>query len=361
MALVDFGARRHASLLIVIHHLAVDVVSWRILLEDFETLLRQLSRGDAPLLPPKTTSFKTWAERITDHARSGARRAELSHWLVDRLRMARLPVDRAGGDNTAASARTVSVSLNAKETSALLQEVPAAYRTQVNEVLLTALVRAFAPWTGSSSLLLDLEGHGREEILDGMDLSRTVGWFTTIFPICLDGGDAATTAETMRFVKERLRAIPDRGIGYGLLRYASGDQVIAGTLCSQPQAQVRFNYLGRVEDPSLDAPLVRVAHASSGPSQSPTFPRTYLLNITGTVRGGELHLDWTYSAGIHGRETVERLALEYLEQLRQLIAGRHSLTPVSLTSSDFPSAGLSQEDLTRVLSRLNQSPTRRSH
>ena len=358
-ALFEFGAHRSPYLWLVVHHLAVDVVSWGILLEDFETLLRRFSLGEAPVLPVKTTSFKSWAERITQHAPSVARQAQLSYWLATSRPTTTFPVDRRGGENTAASARTVSVSLTADETSVLLQDVAVAYRTQINEVLLTALVRALAPWTGSSSVLLDLEGHGREDVLDGVDLSRTVGWFTTIFPVCLEGGDAATPAETIRVVKDALRAIPDRGIGYGLLRYAAGDANVAAKLRALPQPQIRFNYLGRVDRPAAAAPSFRIADAPSGPSQSATFPRVYLFNVIASVRGGELRVDWTYSADIHDRETVDRLAHEYLAQLRLLIAGRHEVAAVSLTPSDFPSARLNQDDLAKVLARLNESSTGR--
>ncbi|MEP6917580.1 MAG: condensation domain-containing protein, partial [Acidobacteriota bacterium] len=357
MARFDRGASRNPYLLIVIHHLAIDTVSWRILLEDLETLLDQLGRGETAVPPPKTTSFRTWAEKLIEHAGSDARRTELPLWLTTRGPAPRLPVD-GSADHTAASARTLSVSLGAEETGALLHEVPVAYRTQINEVLLTALVRALAPWTGSPSLLLDLEGHGREEIFEDVDLSRTVGWFTTIFPVWLDGGDAAAPAETIRLVKQQLRAIPDRGIGYGLLRYAGADPIAAGQLRALPQAEVRFNYLGRVDRPLTETPAFRLANAPAGPSQSPTFPRAYLLNIIGLVSGGELRLDWTYSAGIHARETVERLALAYLTQLRLVIAGRHSPEAVTVTASDFPKARLSEGDLAKVLSRIKGSQTR---
>ncbi|MEO6238543.1 MAG: amino acid adenylation domain-containing protein [Vicinamibacterales bacterium] len=351
-ALFDFGPARSPYLLIVIHHLAVDVVSWRILLEDLDGLLGQLRRGAALALPAKTTSFKAWADRITEHAQSKARQAELSHWLSLPRLAPGVPVDHRGGDNTAASARTVSLSLSADETDVLLHDVSVAYRTQINEVLLTALVRVLAPWTGSPSVLLDLEGHGREEILDAIDLSRTVGWFTTIFPVCLDGGDAPTPAETIKVVKEQLRAVPDRGIGYGLLRYASGDPAIADRLRSLAQPQVRFNYLGRTDRALPEAPMFRIAEAPSGPAQSSSFPRTYLVNIIASVSGGALRVEWTYSGAVHDRPTVERLAHHYLEQLRLLIAGRHALAPVSLTPSDFSAARLSQEDLDKVLARM---------
>jgi non-ribosomal peptide synthase protein (TIGR01720 family) len=353
VALFDRGAQRNSYLFIVVHHLAVDGVSWRILLEDLQTLYRQLSSGEKPSLPAKTTSFKSWAERLTGHARSGGLRDELPYWFATvENSTARLPLDYVGGTNTAASARTLSVSLNVDETRTLLQVMPAAYRTQINEVLLTALVRALAPWTGSQSLLVDLEGHGREEILEGVDLSRTVGWFTTIFPVVLDCGAAQTAVDALRSVKEQLRAIPKRGIGYGLLRYAGHDAAGAERLAALPQAEVRFNYLGQVDRALLDSSMFTVAAQPTGPAQSPKAGRTYLLNVIGTVTGGELRLEWTYNENIHREETIARLAHSYIDELRELIAQSRTGDKASYSPSDFPQAKLSQEDLNKVLARL---------
>ncbi|HZE68259.1 MAG TPA: amino acid adenylation domain-containing protein [Pyrinomonadaceae bacterium] len=353
VALFDRGLQRNAYLLIVIHHLAMDGVSWRILLEDLEALYQQFSDGQKPSLPPKTTSFKTWAERLIEHARSGALRDELNYWLSPGdSSPARLPLDEVGGTNTVATARTISVSLKADETRALLQEVPVAYRTQINEVLLTALVRALAPWTGSRSLLMDLEGHGREEILEGVNLSRTVGWFTTIFPVLLDGGHAQSAVESLQSVKEQLRRIPNRGIGYGLLRYASGDSNVAEKFQSLPQAEVRFNYLGQVDRVLLDSSMFSIAPQPSGPTQSSKAERAYLLNIIGMVSGGELRLEWTFSESIHRKETVTRLAQSFVGELRTLIAQSRMGDKINYSPSDFPSAKLSQEELNKVLAKL---------
>ncbi|HEY2136756.1 MAG TPA: condensation domain-containing protein, partial [Xanthobacteraceae bacterium] len=185
-ALFDFGPTRPQRLLLIIHHLAVDAVSWRILLEDLGRTYDQLRAGAAVRLPPKTTSFKRWAEQLCEYAQSAAMQRETSYWR-DRpwTDVARLPVDRIGGKNDVASAGAITVSLSAEETESLLEEAPQAYRTQINDVLLTALVQAFAAWTGRSDLLIALEGHGREELFDRVDLSRTVGWFTSLFPVLL--------------------------------------------------------------------------------------------------------------------------------------------------------------------------------
>ncbi|MEO0489099.1 MAG: amino acid adenylation domain-containing protein, partial [Cyanobacteria bacterium J06659_2] len=177
----DLGADKPSRLLLIIHHLVVDGVSWRILLEDLQVAHRQLSQGNAVHLPPKTTAFQYWAKQLQDYAQSERQQQELDYWLALAQRpMPAIPMDFPKGDNTIAQARTVRVVLSKAETLALLQEVPAAYRTQINDVLLTALVQATGQWTGERALFLDLEGHGREDLFEDVDLSRTVGWFTTI-------------------------------------------------------------------------------------------------------------------------------------------------------------------------------------
>jgi amino acid adenylation domain-containing protein len=175
-ALVDLGPSLPQKLLFIIHHLAVDSVSWRILVEDLETAYLRLQRGEAPELPAKTTSFKAWSERLSAHARTEEVQRELAFWQsLPAAAPPPIDTDTAAGANTVASERRVEVALDAEETRALLQDVPPVYRTQINDVLVTALVRAFEGWTGERSLRFDLEGHGREELFADLDVSRTVG------------------------------------------------------------------------------------------------------------------------------------------------------------------------------------------
>jgi len=353
VALFDRGSPQNSYLLVVIHHLVVDGVSWRILLEDLHALYQQLSRREEPTLPGKTTSYKRWAERLIEHAQSPELREELSYWCEagDR-QLARLPLDHARGTNTVASARTISVSLNVEETRELLQALPVAYRTQINEVLLTALVRAVTAWTRGYSLLVDLEGHGREEILEGMDLSRTVGWFTTIFPVVLECKDSQTPVETLGSVKEQLRKIPNRGIGYGLLKYAAGDAAAAARLRALPQAEVRFNYLGQIDRVFVDSSMFATAPHQTGPAQSLKAERAYRLNIIAMVTGGELRLQWTFSENIHRHETIEHLAKHHLQELRLLIEQARAGGEPIYSPSDFPSANLTKEELDKVLAKI---------
>src|SRR5579883_43167 len=248
VTLFNLGACQPSYLFIVIHHLVIDGVSWRILLEDLETAYKQLSKGEPHQLAPKTTSFKQWAETLVDYAHSLDLQQEWEYWLAALQKpVSRLPVDFLEGANTVASSRTVLVTLSAEETQALLQKLPTTHRTQINDVLLTALLQAFNQWTGSRLLLVDLEGHGREELFANIDLSRTVGWFTTLFPVLLDSGESFNLEDVLKSVKEQLRTIPNRGIGYGVLRYLSTNPEIARQLRSLPQPEVSFNYLSQVD------------------------------------------------------------------------------------------------------------------
>ncbi|MFL9458777.1 amino acid adenylation domain-containing protein [Tolypothrix bouteillei VB521301_2] len=197
VALFQLGNNKQARLLIVIHHLVVDGVSWRILLEDLQTGYAQLSQGKAIQLPSKTTAFKDWAQRLREYAVSDRLTSELGYWLsLSDSEYTSLPVDNANGKNTVASASTVSVSLNSVETQSLLQDVPKAYKTQINDVLLTALALVVSRWTDSKSVLFNLEGHGREDLFEGVDLSRTVGWLTTMFPVVLKLSDTYDLGRT---------------------------------------------------------------------------------------------------------------------------------------------------------------------
>jgi non-ribosomal peptide synthase protein (TIGR01720 family) len=241
------------------------------------------------------------------------------------------------------------VALDRAETRALLQDVPKAYQTHINDILLTALGQAFAHWTGGSTLLIDLEGHGREEIVPGVDLSRTVGWFTTIYPVFLHPAQVFQPAKALKAVKEQLRSIPNRGIGYGLLRYYSQNI----KLRTQPQAQICFNYLGQVDQILTGFTLFRPAQMSSGPSRSLRGHRHYLLEINGRIADRQLQIDWIYSEHVHRRATIEELASSFMEILRELIEHCQSHEAGGYTPSDFPNMKLSQKELDHLITTLD--------
>ena len=212
------------------------------LLEDLTATYSALAAGAAPVLPPKTTAWKKWAEQLSAHAGSAEIAAELPRWQALPRSVPRLPCDL---DSARSAIATLSVELGPEETRALLQEVPEVYRTQVNDVLLAALALAFAAWTGERTLLVDLEGHGREEIFPGVDLSRTVGWFTTLFPVALalpPGG--RSTGGYPECQGEPSGGAPPGPELDGLLRYLAGPE-LGERLAALPTPEVSFNYLGR--------------------------------------------------------------------------------------------------------------------
>ncbi|MEH1944144.1 MAG: amino acid adenylation domain-containing protein [Nostoc sp.] len=368
-------------LLIVIHHLAVDGISWRILLEDLSEAYKQLEVGKSIQLPAKTTSFKDWAIRLQNYARSQELHSQLDYWLDSmRFPIAPLPLDYAAvaQDNTVASSQIVSVYLSGEQTRALLQDVPGAYNTQINDVLLTALVQTFTRWTGFYSLLIDLEGHGREDLFDDVDLSRTVGWFTSIFPVLLQLEDRNDPGEVLKSVKEQLRRIPNRGIDYGIWRYISPDEsdrvrgasrreaLLRSPLASPlgrsaernqlqafPKAEVSFNYLGQFDQTQLATLGWKYAQESSGSIHSPKGQRRHLLTVNGLVVEGRLKLEWQYSEHFHSWATVKNLANDYIEALETIIT--HCLSPEAggYTPSDFPEVEFSQEALDELLAEIN--------
>jgi amino acid adenylation domain-containing protein/non-ribosomal peptide synthase protein (TIGR01720 family) len=342
--LFRLGTGHRPVLLVAVHHLVVDGVSWRILLADIDTAYRQAVAGKTVLLGRKTTSFRDWARRLTEHAAAGNFDDELDYWArVEQGCDPALPLDGADGPGTnqVASARSVTVRLQPAETRALLHDLPAAYRTQVNDVLLSALGRVLADWTGRDRVTIDLEGHGREDVLPGVDISRTVGWFTTIFPVGLDV-PAAGWGTVLKSVKEQLRAVPLRGVGYGGLRY------LRGALGQRPGPRVSFNYLGQLDSLAGDG-LLRGIYRELALDEEPTATRSHQLDVVGKVEQQCLELTWYYSTDLHSAATVRGLADRMLGALREIIA--HCAEPGAggRTPSDFPLANLTQSEVDRLV------------
>ena len=334
-------------LLLVIHHLAVDGVSWRVLLEDLQQAYQAAVSGSALTLPARTASIKSWAERLRDHATSAALTSERDYWLrVLQSGEPSLPRDCPEGTQRNRDAAHAQSWLSEELTHALLKVAPAAYRTQVNDLLLTALAQVLCQWSGQPSALIQLEGHGREDLFEDLDLSRTVGWFSSLFPVRLTPGDEP--GASLCAIKEQLRGVPNKGIGYGVLRYL-GEPALAERLASFPAPSVTFNYLGQF-DASFDAQegaLFTPAGEHAGAALDPDGPLTNDLSITGQVFAGRLQLDWTYSCEQFHSETIVALARQYEQALTALIEhcaqGHRGVTP-----SDFPLAALTQSRLDRL-------------
>ncbi len=346
----DLGSGNPARLLLAAHHFAVDGVTWRVLLEDLWSAYSRIAEGAEPALPAKTTSMQYWAQRLAALADSESMRDELPYWLqVTPRNLQALPVDHDGA-NTNASAQSVSIELTEAETEVILTQVPQWYRTQVNDVLLTALTLALARWTGDSVVCFDLEGHGREPLFDDVDLSRTAGWFTSIFPIRLEADPAVSPVTTLLAVKEQLAAIPRRGVGYGILRYLASDDCLRDQLAALPRRQLSFNYLGQFGGTAGSASTIRGAGESPGPMRDPRGTREYLIEVDGSVAHGRLSFSWTFSEGRHERATVESVAHDFAAALRSIAGSTREVS-----SEHFPDAGLAPDDFQRLLASLEQA------
>ncbi len=330
-------------LLLAIHHLAVDGVSWRVLLEDLQTAYRQLQQGQAIRLPAKTSAVRDWARRLGAYAGSESLREE-AHWWQAQLRNAPadLPRDFTGSPNLERDARSVSLTLDADATRQLLQQAPQAYRARVDDLLLTALAQTLCAWTGQPSALVQLEGHGREELFDELDLSRSVGWFTSAYPLQLTPADNA--GDSLKAIKEQLRSVPHKGLGHGVLRYLA-DPASRAAMAALPQARITFNYLGQFDQGFADDALLRPLAEAGGAQHSGDAALANWLSVDGQVYGGELTLRWTFSTQLFRPETVEQLAQAYQRTLLTLI--EHCLQPQAggITPSDFPLARLDQAQL----------------
>ncbi|WP_122257277.1 non-ribosomal peptide synthetase [Pseudomonas salomonii] len=342
-ALLVDGPQGQQRLLIAIHHLVVDGVSWRVLLEDLQTVYRQLSDGQSVSLPAKTSALRDWAARLRAYAGSESLREELSLWQ-DLLAgpAVELPVARPQGSLRNREAETVSVRLGVEHTRQLLQQAPSAYRTQVNDLLLTALARVLCRWTGHASTLIQLEGHGRETLFDEIDLTRSVGWFTSAYPLRLT--PHAGQGDSIKAIKEQLRGVPHKGLGYGVLRYLADDQC-KQAMAALPTAQITFNYLGQFDQSFGADALFHPLDESAGLAHDPDAPLPNELSVDSQVYGGELLLRWTFSRERHDPQTIRELADAYLSELQSLIAHCLNDEAGGLTPSDFPLAHLTQSQL----------------
>ncbi|AXO89060.1 amino acid adenylation domain-containing protein [Pseudomonas parafulva] len=335
----DAGQQR---LLLAIHHLVVDGVSWRVLLEDLQTLYR------GHRVPAKTHAPGDWAARLTHYAGSDSLRDELDWWDAQLSGVVReLPCDHPQGGNLHRHARTLAIVLDREQTRQLLQQAPAAYHTQVNDLLLTALARTLCRWSGEAHALVQLEGHGREGLFEDIDLTRSVGWFTNAYPLSLSpvvGDDDSARAASIKAIKEQLRQVPHKGLGFGVLRYLA-DAPLRERMAALPQARITFNYLGQFDQQFDDAALFQPLDAPAGLAHDLEAPLPNWLSVDGQVYGGALQLRWTFSRERYDEASIAALAEAYREELLALV--EHCLVEGhgSFTPSDFPLARLTQEQI----------------
>ncbi|MEO8446523.1 MAG: amino acid adenylation domain-containing protein [bacterium] len=343
-------------LLIIVHHLCIDGISWRILLEDLYNVYISLNAGKKFKLSAKTDSFKDWSIRINELADTDGINNEKDHLLsLSNFNFKDIPLDIENGKklNTIDSAETIRIDIEEALTQSLLKEVPKAYNTQINDILLAALSMAYAEWSCEKRMLISLEGHGREEIFETSDVSRTIGWFTSMFPVMLEVSDKNDAGELIKSTKEKLRSIPSNGIGFGMLRYNCSDDKIRNDIKNINIPEIIFNYLGQFSESIATGSDWKFGKDAIILDQNKQGQRSHLMEINAMIIDNKLKMEFTYSKNFHKEETIITFANLYKNSLIRIIQHCTETDSGGFTPSDFSAAGLDQQELDNLLSNLN--------
>jgi len=339
-----FELKESTRLLIVIHHLVIDGVSWRILLEDMETLIKQYNLGDDLTLPLKTDAYQTWAKELNAYATSEKLEKEAGYWKeVLAKEVDTIDLLEANNENQIKDARLDTIELDEATTSAFLGEAHKAFNTKPNDLLLAAIGLACNKVFGVDNLLVNLEGHGREGIIENVDINRTIGWFTSIFPVVLSELNHDNLSMSIKNVKENLNTIPHKGVGFGILKYLNKD-FTKDFVKFRPQ--VSFNYLGQF-DAEIGNTSFEFAEESTGDAVNPEEARQFVLDITGLVLDGKLKFNISYNPGHLKEKTVNDFesALKRIttEVIKHCVEQEEELTP-----SDLTHKGISMDQLDAI-------------
>ncbi|MGV8122767.1 MAG: amino acid adenylation domain-containing protein [Candidatus Xenobiia bacterium LiM19] len=347
-ALFENTSDGRQRLMLVIHHLVIDMVSWRIILEDLRSILS--AKGADFNLPCKTSSFREWGEALRKFSSSPKLRCQLDYWADAVSKKIEIPYDNNPDHYSIGDMKVVKMELDAEDTSNLIGKVSQAYHTKINDIIVTAFAMALSRWTESPDMILDMESYGREECIPGVDVSRTSGWFTSVHPLALSlpsvpqEMDDRYISESIKSVKEQIRKVPDNGIGFGLI-YDNAPAGKGDVIRSAAARPVSFNYLGQLDSSFNEQGILTMAQESAGSMISPDNQGLYPLEIDGFVVFSRLLMKFGYSEKHFHRETVERLAEDYRKCLKLVISHCLKDNQGGFTPSDFPFARLSQQDI----------------
>ncbi|MBA4538661.1 amino acid adenylation domain-containing protein [Bacillus aquiflavi] len=344
MKICIFKTSKGDHLLIVIHHLVIDGVSWRILFEDFEMAYRQASLGKKIELGTKTDSYKEFSQKLIKYAESNKLRKEKKYWRD----LAKTKVDffpKMGMDtDNYENSKILRISLSREDTKKLLGETNKAYNTQINDILLTALLVTVREMTGNNRLKIMMEGHGREEVIENVDVSRTIGWFTSMYPVYLDLGEEEEISMSIKMVKETLRKVPNNGIGYGILKYLAED----ADLLNDEAAPILFNYLGEI-DKHVTNKDFSPSSLSSGESIGAESVRDASIEIDSIVLDHKLTISTTFNDREYSEDTINMFNQKYKESLEMIIVHCVNKTETEKTSSDYGYDKMSLQELEELL------------
>ncbi len=341
-------------LLIVVHHFVVDGISWRILLEDLDAGYRLADVGEPVVFPSKTHSYREWGLKLAEYAAGKAALEELDYWQsVEGCGALPLPVDYFGETHLTFETRdSVNIRLSEADTAHLLTDVNRAYNTEINDILLAALAVAIKNWGDLETVAVTMEGHGRESILPGINPARTVGWFTSRYPVVLDLSHGNALSDGIKGIKETLRKIPNRGIGYGILRYLTpSDKKDGFQFALEPN--ITFNYLGQFgQEKGADEGIIEMSHFEMGNSIHPSLEQHSAVDISGMVTGGRLSMSFTYNRQQFEEDTIESMAENYRSALEEIIRHCTGKEETEMTVSDYSSSDLDEDEVDAVFDEL---------
>ncbi|MFG6316695.1 condensation domain-containing protein, partial [Bacillus velezensis] len=339
-------------LLIAIHHLVVDGVSWRILLEDFASGYKQAQQQNSIVLPQKTHSFKDWAEALNTFAQSEELKKQAAYWAqADAEELQPLPKDHDPNKRLVKHTAAVKCELTEEETAQLLTDVHHPYGTEINDILLSALGLTIGEWTENGKVGINLEGHGREEIIPNVNISRTVGWFTAQYPLILQISKEDGVSSVIKTVKETVRRVPDKGVGYGILRYLSSDETEKGVT-----PEISFNYLGQFDN-EVKTEWFEPSPYDMGRQVSEESEALYALSFSGMVTGGRFVISCSYNQEEYERSTVETQMQRFKDNLLMIIRHCTAKEEKEFTPSDFSAQDLEMDEMGDIFDMLEENLT----
>lgn len=339
-------------LLIIIHHLVIDGVSWRIILEDIETAYKDILEGKEIKLQEKTESFKDWSTKLYEYAKGKKLLREKNYWKsVYEHEVEEIKVDNQIENRIKKDSKSISLELSKDDTMNLLKNTNGAYNTEINDILLTTLGMALNQWAGYENIMINMEGHGRENIIEDTDISRTVGWFTSSYPITINNFNTKDITTAIKITKESFRKIPNKGIGHDILKYISPVEDIQD-FKMEKQPEINFNYLGQFNEKTKNNRF-GLANISSGETIHPEAEQCYKLDINGFVSDEKLVMNITYNTKEYKKETIETLANEYKYILKKVIEHCMLKENAEHTPSDYGDLNLRLDELENIFTQLS--------
>lgn len=344
--LFRLGNQQTDRLLLISHHLVIDGFSWQTLLADLCQVYNQIQQQQQPQLPLKTTAFQDWANYLISNVNPDpSNQSELDYWT----KQTGVPIPSLDepASNTVESSQEVHIKLEAETTQALLKTLDRSRPHHLTAILLHSIFTACQQWTTHETLAIALESYGRDVPFRDVNLSRTIGWFTHIFPVCLQATSTAPYPERIQQIEAQLQAVPENGLNYGILRYLRTEPLLK----DQVQPEIKFNYLGSI-DRLKQSFILGLATESIGKTTSPQNQRTYAIEINSWLSQNQLHLSWIYSQNLHQRSTVEHLAQMGLQTLIQTATLSSQKEPIA---ANFPAARLNQKQLDQFMNQIQKT------